>query len=44
MQQRTLSDMAREIGMDVSSLSRNTKKHGIKVWRDPRTRTRAEVT
>ncbi len=44
VQQRTLSDMAREIGMDVASLSRNTKKHGIKVWRDPRTRTRAEVT
>lgn len=34
---RTLTDMAREIGMPLGTLSHRAKRYGIPVWRDRRT-------
>lgn len=38
VKQRTITDMAEQIGVDISTVSRKAKKYGIAVWRDPRTR------
>ena len=38
VKQRTLTDMADEIGVGVNTLVRRAKRQGILVWRDPRAR------
>lgn len=40
VKQRTISDLAREAGVDISTMSRRAKQHGIAVWRNPNERPR----
>ena len=40
VKQRTMGDLAREVGVDVSTMCRRARQHGIEVWRNPLERPR----